>query len=151
MSLTTEETKGISMQSTTVDASALLTKKKWDDVSTDPGTIFYIENKGGDQYNIIGQGSSLYKIINYYIRLKYYKDANVYRAWQSKSGGTVYLSDNYRFTLGKDTGYVDNNTQETLNWKITAVDNEDNYLGVKPTKAANGKYYASYMRASHSA
>lgn len=144
MSLTTEETKGISMQSTTVDASALLTKKKWDDVSTDPGTIFYIENKGGDQYNIIGQGSSLYKIINYYIRLKYYKDANVYRAWQSKSGGTVYLSDNYRFTLGKDTGYVDNNTQETLNWKITAVDNEDNYLGVKPTKAANGKYYASY-------
>ena len=144
MSLTTEETKGISMQSTTVDASALLTKKKWDDVSTDPGTIFYIENKGGDQYNIIGQGSSLYKIINYYIRLKYYKNANVYRAWQSKSGGTVYLSDNYRFTLGKDTGYVDNNTQETLNWKITAVDNEDNYLGVKPTMSANGKYYASY-------
>ena len=70
MSLTTEETRGISMQSTTVDASALLTKKKWDDVSTDPGTIFYIENKGGDQYNIIGQGSSLYKIINNYIRLK---------------------------------------------------------------------------------
>lgn len=61
MSLTTEETRGISMQSTTVDASALLTKKNWDDVSTDPGTIFYIENKGGDQYNIIGQGSSLYK------------------------------------------------------------------------------------------
>ena len=144
MSLTTEETKGINMQSTTVDASALLTKKKWDDVSTDPGTIFYIENKGGDQYNIIGQGSSLYKIINYYIRLKYYEKENVYRAWQSKSGGTVYLSDNYRFTLGKDTGYVDNNTSETLNWKITAVDNEDNYLGVKPTKAANGKYYASY-------
>ena len=57
MSLTTEETKGISMQSTTVDASALLTKKKWDDVSTDPGTIFYIENKGGDQYNIISVSS----------------------------------------------------------------------------------------------
>lgn len=144
MSLTTEETRGISMQSTTVDASALLTKKKWDDVSTDPGTVFFIENKGGDQYNITGQGSSLYKIINYYIRLKYYEKDNVYRAWQSKSGGTVYLSDNYKFTLGKDTGYVDNNTNETLNWKITAVDCEDNYLGVKPTMSANGKYYASY-------
>lgn len=144
MSLTTEETRGISMQSTTVDASALLTKKNWDDVSTDPGTIFYIENKGGDQYNIIGQGSSLYKIINYYIRLKYYESANVYRAWQSKSGGTVYLSDEHKYTLGKDTGYVDNNTNATINWKITAVDSEDNYLGVKPTKAANGKYYASY-------
>lgn len=144
MSLTTEETRGISMQSTTVDASALLTKKNWDDVSTDPGTIFYIESKGGDQYNIIGQGSSLYKIINYYIRLKYYESANVYRAWQSKSGGTVYLSDEHKYTLGKDTGYVDNNTNATLNWKITAVDNEDNYLGVKPTMSANGKYYASY-------
>lgn len=144
MSLTTEETRGISMQSTTVDASALLTKKNWDDVSTDPGTIFYIENKGGDQYNIIGQGSSLYKIINYYIRLKYYESANVYRAWQSKSGGTVYLSDEHKYTLGKDTGYVDNNTNATLNWKITAVDNVDNYLGVKPTMSANGKYYASY-------
>lgn len=144
MSLTTTETRGISMQTTTVECKALLTKKKWDDVSTDPGTIFYIDNKGGDQYNIKNQGSSLYDMVNYYIRLKYYKDANVYRAWQSKSGGTVYLSDNYEYTLGRDTGYVDNNTPETLNWKITAVDCEDNYLGVKPTMSANGKYYASY-------
>lgn len=143
MSLTTEETRGISMQSTTVDATALLTKKKWDDVSTDPGTIFYIENKGGDQYNIIGQGSSLYKIINYYIRLKYYAKENVYRAWQSKSGGTVYLCDDDE-SLGKDTGYVYNNIEKTINWKITAVDCETNYLGVKPTMSANGKYYASY-------
>ena len=145
MSLTTTETKGISMQTTTVECKALLTKKKWDDVSTDPGTIFYIENKGGDQYNIKNQGSSLYDMINYYIRLKYYKDANVYHAYQSKSGGTVYLSELYKdYTLGRDTCYVDNNTSETLNWKITAVDCEDNYLGVKPTMSANGKYYASY-------
>ena len=145
MSLTTTETTGISMQTTTVDCKALLTKKKWDDVSTDPGTIFYIENKGDDQYNIKNQGSSLYDMINYYIRLKYYKDANVYRAWQSKSGGTVYLSELYnKNTLGRDTCYVNNNTPETLNWKITAVDCEDNYLGVKPTMSANGKYYASY-------
>ena len=144
MSLTTTETRGISMQTTTVECKALLTKKKWDDVSTDPGTIFYIDNKGGDQYNIKNQGSSLYDMVNYYIRLKYYKDANVYRAWQSKSGGTVYLSDNYEYTLGRDTGYVDNNNFKTVKWKITAVDSEDNYLGVKPTKAANGKYYASY-------
>ena len=145
MSLTTTETTGISMQTTTVDCKALLTKKKWDDVSTDPGTIFYIENKGGDQYNIKNQGSSLYDMINYYIRLWYYKDANVYRAWQSKSGGKVYLSELYKKnTLGRDTCYVDNNTPETLNWKITAVDCEDNYLGVKPTMSANGKYYASY-------
>lgn len=145
MSLTTTETTGISMQTTTVDCKALLTKKKWDDVSTDPGTIFYIENKGGDQYNIKNQGSSLYDMINYYIRLWYLKDANVYRAYQSKSVGTVYLSELYnKNTLGRDTCYVDNNTPETLNWKITAVDCEDNYLGVKPTMSANGKYYASY-------
>ena len=145
MSLTTTETKGIIIQTTTVECKALLTKKKWDDVSTDPGTIFYIENKGKDQYNIKNQGSSLYDMINYYIRLTYYKDANVYRAWQSKSGGTVYLSELYnKNTLGRDTCYVDNNTSETLNWKITAVDCEDNYLGVKPTMSANGKYYASY-------
>ena len=109
MSLTTEETRGISMQSTTVDASALLTKKNWDDVSTDPGTIFYIENKGRDQkgrdqYNIIGQGSSLYKIINYYILLKYYEKENVYRAWQSKSGGAVYLSEEHKYTVGDEPG-----------------------------------------------
>lgn len=145
MSLTTTETTGISMQTTTVDCKALLTKKKWDDVSTDPGTIFYIENKGDNQYNIKNQGSSLYDMINYYIRLRYLKDPNVYRAYQSKSGGTVYLSELYnKNTLGRDTCYVDNNTSETLNWKITAVDCEDNYLGVKPTMSANGKYYASY-------
>lgn len=45
MSLTTTETRGISMQTTTVECKALLTKKKWDDVSTDPGTISILTTK----------------------------------------------------------------------------------------------------------
>lgn len=147
MSLSDNTSRGISTQTTTVDASALLTKKNWDEVSTDPGTIFYIEHKTNDEYNIKSQGANLYDMINYYIRLKYFANGNVYRAWQSKSGGTVYLSDENDFFKGKDEGYVDNNTKETLNWYITEVNTTDNYIAIKPTFQANGKYYASFFAA----
>lgn len=144
MSLTDRTSQGLDIATTTVDASALLTKKNWDEVSTDPGTIFYIENKGGDQYNISAQGANLYDMIQYYVRLSYDSKANLYRAWQSETGGTIYLSDENDFTKGKDLGYVDNNTKTTLNWKILPVNTDDNYIAVKPTLAANGKYYASF-------
>ena len=147
MSLSDNTSRGISTQTTTVDASALLTKKNWEEVSTDPGTIFYIEHKTNDEYNIKSQGANLYDMINYYIRLKYFANGNVYRAWQSKNGGTVYLSDENDFFKGKDEGYVDNNTKETLNWYITEVNTTDNYIAIKPTFQANGKYYASFFAA----
>lgn len=145
MSLTDNTSRGLNMQTTTVDASALLTKKNWEEVSTDPGTIFYIENKNSDLYNIKAQGSSLYDMIKYYIRLKYSASDNLYRAWQSESGGTVYLSDEDDISKGQDIGYVDNNTKTTLNWKIQAVNTEDNYIAVNPTLKANGKYYTTFF------
>ncbi len=144
MSLTDNTSRGLSITTTSVDAGALLTKKNWEEVSTDPGSVFYIENKGGDLYNISGQGANLYSMIKYYIRLKYDSSNNLYRAWQSESGATVYLSDENDFTKGEDVGYVDCNTNATLNWKITAVNTGDNYISVKPTLSANGKYYASF-------
>lgn len=147
MSLSDNTSRGINSQTTTVDASALLTKKNWDEVSTDPGTIFYIEHENDDQYNIKSQGANLYDMIQYYIRLKYYANGNVYRAWQSKSGGTVYLSDEDQEFKGLDEGYVDNNTKTTMNWYIKEVNTTDNYIAVKPTFKANGKYYASFFAA----
>lgn len=144
MSLTDNTSRGIDVSSTTVEAMALLTKKNWEEVSTDPGTVFYITKANSDEYNIKGQGSSLYDMIKYYIRLRYYQNGNMYRAWQSKSGATIYLSDENQFTIGDDIGFVDNNVMSAVNWYITKVDTEDNYLGVKPTVTANGKHYATF-------
>ena len=138
MSLTDNTSRGIDVSSTTVEAMALLTKKNWEEVSTDPGTVFYITKANSDEYNIKAQGSSLYDMIKYYIRLRYYQNGNVYRAWQSKSGATIYLSDENQFTIGDDIGFVDNNVMSAVNWSITKVDTENNYLGVKPTVTANG-------------
>lgn len=147
MSLTDRTSRGIDYSSTTVDAGALLTKKSWADVSSDPGTVFYIENKQNDLYNISSQGANLYDMIKYYIRLKYSSKSNLYRAWQSDTGATIYLSDENDFTKGDSVGYVNSNEDGTLNWVISAVNTEDNYIGVRPTISANGKYYASFYAA----
>lgn len=147
MSLSDNTSRGLNYQTTTVDASALLTKKNWDEVSTDPGTIFYIEHKNNDEYNIKSQGADMYNMIKYYIRLKYYANGNVYRAWQSETGGTVYLSDENDVFKDEDISYVDNNNMSTVNWYIMEVNTTDNYIAVKPTFSANGKYYASFFAA----
>lgn len=144
MSLSDNSSRGVSMSSTTVDASALLTKKNLTEVLSDPGTIFYIQKVNSDEYNISAQGANLYNMINYYIRLKYYPSSNIYRAWQSDKGQTMYLADENDFCNGADLGYVDVETKTTMNWNIIPVDTEDNYIGVNPTIKANGKYYAPY-------
>lgn len=144
MSLSDNTSRGINYQSTTVDASALLTKKNWDDICTDPGTIFYIEKINEEEYNIKSQGSDLYNMIKYYIRLKYYPGNNLYRAWQQNQATTVYLSDEYDITKNRTIGYVDNNNTSTMNWYIKAVNTEDNFLGIKPTVTANSKHYATF-------
>ena len=67
MSLSDNDSKGIDYQSTSADCSALLTNALWDEISCDPGSIFYLDSKGGESYNIGAQGTSIKELINYYI------------------------------------------------------------------------------------
>lgn len=144
MSLSDNHSTGVDLPSNSVDAGALVTKKNVDEVVTDPGTIFYIENISGISYNISAQGANVYNMINYYVNLSKLNDGT-YRAWQTDHGQVLFLSDEDDFYKGKDQSYVQTIKQTYKTWYIKPVDTEDNYLGVKPAVESNGKYYATFF------
>lgn len=146
MSLCDNHSRGVHVASTSVDAGALVTKKNFNEVLTDPGTVFYIENVSGTNYNISSQGANVYNMIQYYIRLTKLNDGT-YRAWQkdNSSGQIIILSDENDYFYGKDISYVNSLTKDAQKWYILPVNTEENYLGVKPNIEANGKYYATFF------
>lgn len=146
MSLCDNHSRGVHVASTSVDAGALVTKKNFNEVVTDPGTVFYIENVSGANYNISSQGANVYNMIQYYIRLTKLNDGT-YRAWQkdNSSGQIIILSDENDYFYGKDISYVNSLTSDAQRWYILPVNTEENYLGVKPNIEANGKYYTTFF------
>lgn len=144
MTLTDRHSRGANMHTTTVDAGALETRKLWSDLESDPGSIFYVKSMGNSQYNIITQGANLYDMTQYYVKLTTKNGGQSYKAWQEKSGTQVYMSDEDNLTQGADNGYVKTEGSTTRDWKVVAVDNGNNYLGIKPTVQSKGKYYAMF-------
>lgn len=144
MSLCDNHSRGVHIASTSVDAGALVTKKNFNEVVTDPGTIFNIENVSGANYNISSQGSNVYDMIQYYIRLTKATDGT-YTAWQVDNGQVIVLSDENDFFEGEDVSFVNSLTKTTQKWYILPVNTEENYLGIKPNIEANGKYYATFF------
>ena len=84
MSLSDDHSRGVNIASTSADCGAMATSSVWEDISHDPGSVFYLDHISGESYNVVGQGTSLYSIIQYYIYLspvgKYWK------AWQEDKG-----------------------------------------------------------------
>lgn len=137
MSLSDNHSTGIDLQSTSADCSALLTNALWDEISCDPGSIFYLDPKGGESYNIEAQGTSIQKMIDLYINIT--PRGNYYTAWQELKSQRALLADK---DSSKDKSWVVTKGNQS-NWIVTPINNSDNYLGVKPTVTVNNKHYAA--------
>ena len=138
MSLSDNHSRGVDFNSCTADCGAMQTSKIMDNIYSDPGSIFYLDHIGGVSYNVVGQGTSLHDIINYYIYIS--PVGSYYKIYQEQKGQRITLSDfddveeneSYVATLGgKTTGY------------ITPLNTTDNYIGVKPTISVGDKHYAA--------
>ena len=143
MSLSDNHSQGVDITSTTVDAGALVTKRNIDEVVADPGTIFYIQNVSGTDYNISAQGANLHDMINYYVKLTALNDGS-YRAWQIDHSQPLFLSDRNNYPED-DQSYVDTRTSTTQRWYIKPVNTTDTYMGVKPMFEYDGKYYTTFF------
>ena len=86
---------------------------------------------------MVGQGTSLYGIIQYYIYLS--PVGNYYKAWQQDSGQRITLTDK---KSSKAVSYV-TTTGTYSTWNITPINTSDNYIGVKPTVTVGDKHYAA--------
>ena len=149
MTLCDNHSRGVNVSTTEAETGALETRRNKSDIISDPGSVFYIQNVSGRQYNIKAQGADMHSMTGYYINLSassYVKGA--YRAYQTSSGYTLYLADcgTGRFAT-QDNSYVttDGNSANIKDWEIIPVSTEtDNFIGITPNVKAGGKYYASY-------
>lgn len=150
MTLCDNHSRGVNTATTEAETGALETRKNKSDIISDPGSVFYIQNISGKQYNIKAQGADMHSMTDYYINLSassYVKGA--YRAYQTSSGYTLYLADccTNPFTSNSDNSYVttDGDKANIKDWEIIPVSTEtDNFIGITPNIKAGGKYYASY-------
>lgn len=137
MSLSDNHSSGVNFASTSADCGAMATSSIWENISHDPGSVFYLDHISGESYNVVGQGTSLYSIIQYYIYLspvgKYWK------AWQEDKGQRIMLTDK---KSNKAVSYV-TTTGTYSTWDIIPINATDNYIGVKPTVTVDGKHYAA--------
>lgn len=148
MTLSDNHSRGVNVSSTQAETGALETRRQKSDIISDPGSVFYIQNVGGREYNIKAQGADMHSMTQYYINLapsSYVKGA--YRAYQTSSGYTLYLADRYST---KDNSFVtteagSKSEPNERDWEIIPVSTQsDNFIGITPVANAGGKYYASY-------
>ena len=138
MSLSDNQSRGVDFNSCTADCGAMQTSKIMDNIYSDPGSIFYLDHIDGVSYNVVGQGTSLHDIINYYIYIS--PVGSYYKIYQEQKGQRVTLSD--LDDVEEDESYVATTGGKTT-WYITPLNATDNYIGVKPTISVGDKHYAA--------
>lgn len=138
MSLSDDHSRGVDFNSCTADCGAMQTSKIMDNIYSDPGSIFYLDHIGGVSYNVVGQGTSLHDIINYYIYIS--PVGSYYKIYQEQKGQRITLSD--LDDVEEDESYVATTGGKTT-WYITPLNKTDNYIGVKPTISVGDKHYAA--------
>lgn len=148
MTLCDNHSKGVNASSTTAEVGALETRKSYEDIVSDPGSVFYIKKVSNDDYNIFAQGADMYALTKYYIKLRQ-SGTRGYIAYQTSSGYSLRLQDEI-INCGKDgdsyvTTVSQNDLEHTDYWDIIPVTNTgDSYIGIAPKVNANGKHYALY-------
>ena len=138
MSLSDDHSRGVDFNSCTADCGAMQTSKIMDNIYSDPGSIFYLDHISGVSYNVVGQGTSLHDIINYYIYIS--PVGSYYKIYQEQKGQRITLSD--FDDVEEDESYVATTGGKTT-WYITPLNTTDNYIGVKPTISVGDKHYAA--------
>lgn len=138
MSLSDNHSRGVDFNSCTADCGAMQTSKIMDNIYSDPGSIFYLDHIDGVSYNVVGQGTSLHDIINYYIYIS--PVGSYYKIYQEQKGQRITLSD--FDDVEEDESYVATLGGKTT-WYITPLNTTDNYIGVKPTISVGDKHYAA--------
>jgi hypothetical protein len=117
--------------------------KSWDKVRTSPSCVIYVRNISGNNYDLEGQGSSLYTL----------SGNKLYATLTPNGDGSYKATGHYKVTVTIDDGSTNLNTEEVSlktafnkqcsNWIPVPVNTGENYLGIKPDVQADGGYYGT--------
>ena len=146
------KTKGILPAETSYDVDALRTLGGFSNVVSDPSTVYFIENKGGTDYNLKGQGKDVFDFVGRYLTARQVKDKNGlihYTASGIYQGIEVFLYDSEPDPDDPDErGYLMTGGDASMMlWDILPVKSSDdnNYFGIQPEVTIGGKPYAPFF------
>lgn len=133
------KSKGVDPNSTTYDLDAMMTIKPFSKVAAEAGSVVYIQNCGGNQYNLIAQGTDVHATTGRYLTLTTGSSSqHTYFASAVVSGVTVYLFDEQymgtegRLSTANNAGAGGDVYRHWLIQPISAT-SDDNYFGIKST------------------
>lgn len=113
---------------------------------SDPQSVIYIE-KHGDKYDLVGQGTGVHKLTNYYVTITKITapgaNKGTYQVSATRANVTKYLSDDR--TNDNAQGKL-GTSSSNRQWVIDQIDinSESNYFGITPSFDYNGKHYKSF-------
>lgn len=130
----------VDVSTTSIDALAIQLWKDFDKACSDPSTVLYFVNKGGNDYDIQSQGTGINQIINYNATIRKNNDGT-YFAYGSQSGVVKYLGDANASDSAEGTMSSEAKGDRRKWWITPITSTGDNYFGIKPTVTVGGKYY----------
>jgi len=121
-----------------VNLKALQTVEDWGTVSSHMGSVWYMKNIGGAQYDMYCQSSSLGAKGNFYPSI--IELGGYYQIYGTYEGFTKYLNDE----SNEDEGGFVSISGSRPDWSFIPIGG-DNYVGIQPETTADGYYWATFM------
>lgn len=157
--LTDYKTTGVNMHSTTYDVHALRTRYGFDRICSDPSSVYYIENVGGTNYNLKGQGKDVYDFVGRYLTVRHVSGTSqpLYTASGIYEGIEVYLMATYDpYDLEADGMLTTQRASDPATgtyanelkwwWVLPVTANDDaNYFGIQPEVTVGGQRFAPFF------
>ena len=145
------KTEGADPASTTYDMDALMTIKPFSRIASDPGSVIYIENGSGNEYNLKAQGTDVNQSTGRYLTISTGSASQqTYFASVVEAGIKVFLYDE-QYTGTEGRLFTESSTGGAgdvyRHWRILPISASDdnNYFGVEGDVQAGGKYYKSFF------
>lgn len=139
----------VDLVAASADLHALQLVLDTEEILSDPGSIVYLTNITGKQYDMAAQGTSLEAIASTSIYIgedgKSDDGQTLYRLWGTSHNTTKYIAD-ARLNNTAPYGYATiNNINSTKfkQWLILPMNVTDNYFAAVPSVNANGGMYCS--------
>ncbi len=140
----------VNKNQTDADLHSLVTVRNFDKVISDPGAIIYIENCGGYNHKLEGQGINTYQATDgLYLQIRSIGTGNpkTYQANFSTKLGAKYLFDEPDPNNDFDEAWVlTNGDKAHSSWYLKPIDDKDNYWGLAPN-LSDGDYFYSTLYA----
>jgi hypothetical protein len=131
----------VSLSAGDVNLGGLRTYLSYDTVSVSPSCVIYVKRLDNGQYDLCGQGSSLYTMSSGRGVDFNFRSDKTFKISASAQGMTKTLSDGSPST--KDSWLMSRLTTTQI-WDARPVNTTDEYIGIRPdVRTADGHYYGT--------